>query len=82
MYTVGAYTDQELINLINLFAEKDQFALHACTEVEPRGIVEDDILTGISRRITPIILDGLLELTGTLKPLYRAICPPSTIWGF
>ena len=58
----GTYTDQELINLINPFAEKDQFALDACTEAEPRGVIEDDVLTGVARRIVPIILDGLLEL--------------------
>jgi hypothetical protein len=43
----GTYTDQELINLINPFAESDQFALHACTEFEPRGLLEDDVLSAL-----------------------------------
>lgn len=65
------YTDQELINLINPFAKSDEFALHTCTEFEPRALLEDDILISVARRILPIILDGLYTVKAAIeKELY------------
>ncbi|MDF7826851.1 hypothetical protein P4B35_22680 [Pontiellaceae bacterium B12227] len=65
------YTDQELINLTNPFAKSDQFALHTCTEFEPRGLLEDDVLVSVARRILPIILDGLYTVKAAIeKELY------------
>jgi hypothetical protein len=63
----GSYTDQELINLINPFAEKDQFALDACMEFEPRGILENDVLCAVARKVVPTILDGLFELKAAIE---------------
>jgi len=69
--TAGTYTDQELINLINPFSKSDEFALHTCTEFEPRGLLEDDVLTSVARRILPIILDGLCTVKAAIeKELY------------
>ncbi len=65
------YTDQELINLINPFAKSDEFVLHSCTEFEPRGLLEDDVLVSVARRILPIILDGLFTVKAAIeKELY------------
>jgi integrase len=63
----GSYTDQELVNLINPFAETDQFALDTCMVFEPRGILENDVLGGVARKVVPIILDGLLELKTAIE---------------
>lgn len=63
----GSYTDQELVNLINPFAETDQFALDACMAFEPRGILESDVLSSVARKVVPIILDGLLQLKTAIE---------------
>ncbi len=64
---IGTFTDQELANLVNPFAEGNQLAWDACAQFEPQALLEDDILARVARRIVPIILEGLLSVKTALE---------------